>query len=120
MHIISAQQIENFLYDKENGFLIKYHSKDGIDPILLDEFYEILEKLKKNWKFEKDVPKDILYYLVSVIPALYRDLEIYKNDEKKYYTYDELIYNLNIAIEMCLNPDIDDPHFNTPLRELEL
>lgn len=67
-----------------------------------------------------NIPKDMIFYLVSVTPNLYRDLEIYKDDELKYYQYDELIYDLNGAIEMCLNPDIDDPHFNTPLKDLGL
>jgi len=120
MHIITAQQIENFLYNKENGFLIKYHIRDGIEPILLDELYEILEILKNEWKHKENVPKDIIYYLMTIVPGLYHDLELYRDDEEKHYIYDEIIYNLSIAIEMCLNPDIHDPHFNTPLKELGL
>jgi hypothetical protein len=116
---ITAQKINHFLFNTQNGFLIKYHMKEGIDLILLDELYEILEELKADWKYKKDVPKDILYYLVIIVPGLYADLELYRNDEEKHYIYDEMIYNLSIAIEMCLNPAPDDEqHFNTPLKEL--
>lgn len=119
MEIITAQQINHFIFNKDNGFLIKYHLKHGIDLILLDELYEILEILKKDWQNKENVPKDILYYLMTIVPGLYADLDLYKHDEERHYIYDELIYNLSIAIEMCLNPDINDPHFNTPLKELE-
>lgn len=118
MHEITAEKIKQFLFNKDNGFLIKYHFNEGIDPVLLDELYEILEELKKNWKYNENVPKDILYYLMTIMPGLYKDLELYKNDEEQYYIYDELIDNLSLALEMCLNPDINDPHFNTPLKEL--
>lgn len=117
---ITAQKIQHLLYNKDNGFLIQYHFNKGIDPILLDELYEILEILKKDWMYKNDIPKDIVFYLVSITPILYRDLEIYKDEDLKYYQYEELIYALNGSIEMCLNPDIDDPHFNTPLKELGL
>lgn len=120
MKIITAQKIHHFLYNKENGFLIQYHFNKGIDPILLDEFYEILETLKKDWMTKDNIPKDLVFYLVSIVPLLYRDLEIYRNDELRYYQYDELIYAIDAALAMCFNPDIDDPHFNTPLKELGL
>jgi hypothetical protein len=118
MSQITAQQIEHFLFNEDTGFLIKYHIRNGIDPVLLDKLYEILEELRTDWKYKENVPKDILYYLITIVPGLYQDLELYKNDEDQYYIYDELIYNLSIAIEMCLNPDINGPHFNTPLKEL--
>lgn len=120
MRQITAKIIQHFLFNKDNGFLIKYHMRDGIDPILLENLYEILEELKADWKYKENVPKDILYYLMTIVPGLYHDLQLYKNDEEKYDDYDELIYNLSIAIEMCLNPDINDPHFNTPLKDLGL
>ncbi|WP_428228921.1 hypothetical protein [Flavobacterium sp.] len=120
MSQITAENIEQFLFNKDNGFLIKYHIRDGIDPILLNKLYEILEELKADWKYRENVPKDILYYLMTIVPGLYYDLGLYKDDDEKYYIYNELIYNLSIAIEMCLNPNPDDaPHFNTPLKQLE-
>lgn len=119
MSEITAEKIKNFIFDKDNGFLIKYHNKEGIDLVLLDELYEILEELKEDWKNKKEVPKDILYYLIMIVPGLYADLELYRGDEIQHYTYDEMIYYLSIAIEMCLNPNPDNaPHFNTPLKEL--
>ncbi len=120
MSQITAENIEQFLFNKDNGFLIQYHFNKGIDPILLDEFYEILETLKKDWMTKDNIPKDLVFYLVSIVPLLYRDLEIYRNDELRYYQYDELIYAIDAALAMCFNPDIDDPHFNTPLKELGL
>ncbi|MEN2400002.1 hypothetical protein GKZ90_0009450 [Flavobacterium sp. MC2016-06] len=118
MSQITAQQIEHFLFNKDTGFLIKYHIRHGIDPVLLDKLYEILEELKTDWKYKENVPKDILYYLITIVPGLYQDLELYKDDEVKHYIYEELIYNLSVAIEMCLNPNPDDhPHFNTPFKE---
>ena len=64
MSEITAEKIKQFLFDKDNGFLIKYHNKKGIDLAQLDELYEILGKLKEDWKNKKEVPKDILYYLM--------------------------------------------------------
>jgi hypothetical protein len=118
MDSITAQEFQEFLYNKDEGFLTKYHFNKGIDFLLLDRLYEILEELKKNWKNKDSVPKDILFYLISVIPTLYTDLEIYRTNEQKYYQYVEVIYALNTAIEMCLNPNTEDSHFNKPLRDL--
>ncbi|WP_173968529.1 hypothetical protein, partial [Flavobacterium collinsii] len=112
MYKITAKDIKQFLFNEDNGFLIKYHTMDGIDLVLLDKLYDILEELKMDWKYKENVPKDILHYLMTVVPGLYHDLELYKDDEETYYIYNELIYNLSIAIEMCLNPDINDPHYN--------
>lgn len=56
MNTITAQKMHDFLYNEENGFLIQYHFNKGIDPILLDEFYEILEELKTDWQYKENVP----------------------------------------------------------------
>jgi hypothetical protein len=44
-------------------------------------------------------------------------LEIYLGKDE-YDQYEETIYALDIAISMCLNPNINDIHFETPLRDL--
>jgi hypothetical protein len=111
---ITAKYLEEFLYG-ENGFIIKYHSMEGLHPEQLDELYDMLEALKSDWKDKDAVPKNIMYQLIGLIPALYNDLHLYEDGVGR---YPETIYQLETAIFMCLNPDPSDPHFNTPLREL--
>lgn len=117
MSSITPDDIKNFLFDYSNGFLMKYRLGKGIDLDLLDKFYEILEQLKNKWKNEELIAKDIIYELICVVPALYHDLPIYSEREDS-EEYQDIIYNLDTAISMCLNPDTSDPHFNTPLKEL--
>jgi len=113
----TAKHIDKLLYDKENGLLIKYRFKQGIDMDLLDKLYDLLEQLKNDWKERDSVPKEIIFRLVVIVPALYRELPIYANDSK-FYSYEEVIYCLDNAIAMCVNPNTNDEHFGTPLREL--
>jgi hypothetical protein len=118
MRIPKAEEIHDFLYNKEKGFLIKYHFKQGLDLNQLDELYEILECLKDDWKNKTELPKSILFHIITITPVLYRDLQLYSSDEVVHCQYEELIDNLERAIQMCLNPDINDMHFNKPLKEL--
>jgi hypothetical protein len=114
----TADKIQDFLFNKENGFLIKYHFKEGLDESQLNDLYDVLEILKEDWKYKTDVPKSILFHLITITPLLYRDLQLYSSNEILHCKYEELIDNLDKAIQMCLNPDINDVHFNSPLKEL--
>ncbi|WP_111593384.1 hypothetical protein [Chitinophaga dinghuensis] len=111
----SASQLEDFLFHPASGFLTKYHLKEGLDFTLLDQLYEILEDQKLNWKDKKEVPKDLVYYLITLVPALYLDLTMYEETDN-YELYLELIGDLATATEMCLNPDTNSKHFQKPLR----
>jgi hypothetical protein len=112
-----ADQLFDILYHRENGLLIKYHFNRGFDYQLLDNLYDFLETMKSNWQTKTEVPKDVLFHLIGVVPALYYDLSVYEG-KQEYYEYEEKIYALDTAIAMCLNPNTDDVHFKTPLREL--
>jgi hypothetical protein len=116
--MITGETLKEFSFNTENGFLIKYHFNQGIDIGLLDDLYEMLEILEKDWESKKDVPKDILYYLMTIIPTLYRDITLYSKKEDQHDVYEELIFKLDLAISMCLNPDTNDVHFNIPLKDL--
>lgn len=112
-----AKYIDNLLYDKENGLLIKYRFKQGIDLAQLDKLYDLLEHLKRDWQQKDTVPKEIIFRLVVVVPALYRDLPLYANSNE-FWQYEEIIYCLDSAIAMCVNPNTNDEHFGKPLKEL--
>lgn len=112
---VTAKSLHDFLYEGKDAILVKYHYGDGFDLEQLDKFYDILEQLKADWTDEVSVPKDLMYDLISVIPVLYGALPNYNEEEIEEYT--ELIYKLEGAIQMCLNPDKTDPFFNKPLRE---
>ncbi len=114
---ITPKEIKSFLYDNLDGFLMKYRQGKGIDPNLLDKFYALLEALKDEWRNKNCVEKDVLYELIGVIPYLYMDLPMYI-DREGCENYEDILYNLNTALAMCLNPNPDDPHFNTPLKDL--
>ncbi|CAA0207045.1 conserved hypothetical protein [Tenacibaculum maritimum] len=117
MEVITANKLESFLFDEENGFLIKYHFGKGIDLELLENFYNILENLKNTWEHKKEVPKDLVFQLITVSSSLYMDLSLYL-DKEGYEDYPDILYNLDTAISMCLNPNIEDVHFETPLKDL--
>lgn len=117
MKTITADELNKFLFDEAQGFLMIYHFEKGIDLTLLDELYDILENLKASWKEKDCVPKDVLFLLITISPSLYMDLPLYL-DKEGCEGYADILYNLDTAISMCLNPDINDPHFNVPLKEL--
>ncbi|RAW02843.1 hypothetical protein [Pseudochryseolinea flava] len=112
-----ANQLVELLYNKENGLLIKYHFNRGLDYHLLDKLYDFLETVKKEWATKQDVPKDVMYQLIGVVPALYHDLSLYEG-KQEYYDYEEKIVALDTAVAMCLNPNTNDVHFNKPLKDL--
>jgi hypothetical protein len=117
MKTVTAEFIEDILYNLENGFLIKFHLHKGLDLTQLDKLYEILEILKNEWKTQDNIPKNVIFQLIAIVPALYRDLPMYAEKEE-FYGYEEIVYGLDSAITMCLNPNINDPFFNKPLKEL--
>ena len=119
MHRITPKYLEDFLFKKDTGFLNKYHFKKGLDLSLLDELYGILENLKECWKNKDEVPKKIIFQLITIIPGLYQDLPLY-NGTDEFHKYEEIIYSLDTAISMCLNPNTNDIHFNKPLKDLGL
>jgi hypothetical protein len=112
-----ANQLSELLYHQENGLLMKFHFNRGLDYTLLDELYDFLETMKKDWQTKQDVPKDVLYHLIGVVPCLYRDLSVYEG-KQEYYEYEEKINTVDTAISMCLNPNTNDAHFDKPLKEL--
>ena len=117
MKYLTAAELNNFLFNGESGFLTKFHFGGGLDLIALDEFYDILEGFKFDWKDKDIVPKDVMFVLVTVSSSLYMDLSNYI-DTDDYDEYSNLLYNLDTAISMCLNPDSNDQHFAVPLKEL--
>lgn len=114
---LTPEEIKSFLYDHVNGFLMKYRQGKGIDVDLLNQFYDLLEELKEEWRNKNCVDKDILYELIGVVPYLYMDLPMYA-DREGCEDYEDILYNLNTAMAMCINPNTDDPYFNTPLKDL--
>lgn len=118
MSILSdSKYLHNFLYNPQNGFLTQYHFQEGINTVQLKELYNILETLKKQWKDQDKVPKDIIFAIMGIIPALYTDLHLYK-DREGFEDYEQIIYKLDTALMMCLNPNTDDPHFKKPIKDL--
>jgi hypothetical protein len=118
MTTMTAEELHDFLYNNTNGFLIKYHFKDGLDESQLSTLYEILETFKDDWKYKTEVPKSIMFHLITITPVLYRDLQLYSNNEILHCQYEELIDNLDSAIQMCLNSNHNDPFFYKPLKSL--
>lgn len=112
-----TDKLDFLLFDNNNGLLTKFHFGQGLDFTLLDSLYEILEEIKKKWETEELIEKKIVFKIIDITPALYMDLELYKNDEL-YYKYQETLYKLATAIIMVVNPNIDDPFFKKPLKEL--
>ncbi len=112
MKNMTAAHLNDFLFDMETGFLMKYHMKEELDLTLLDQLYEGLVKLQAGWNDREEVPRDVLYYLIITVPALYNDLHLYQQPDK-YSQYKTLIYDLNIEVANCLNPD--SSHVNKPL-----
>lgn len=117
METINATDLNKLLFDDKSGFLINYHFEKGINLDQLDTLYDILESCKNSWAEKDCVPKDIIFLLITISPSLYMDLPLYL-DKKGCENYESILYNLDTAISMCLNPNIDDPHFNTPLKDL--
>lgn len=115
MDKVTAKYLNDLLYEKDE-FIIKYHFGEGIDLNLLDKLYDCLEELKGSWVKLDNVPKDIVYKLVQISPALYGDLSLYI-DKEGCEDYEEIIYNISGAIEMCLNANEDDPFFDKPLKD---
>lgn len=114
---ITVVDLEKLLFDEDNGFLTKFHFGKGIDLELLDKLYDILEMLKDEWKNKAEVPKDFVFQLITISSSLYMDLDLYIEKEGC-EDYSNILYNLDTAISMCLNSNIDDPYFDTPLKEL--
>lgn len=52
------------------------------------------------------------------MPSLYMDINLYSDDSQVQQEYFEVIYKLDTALMMCLNPDLEDPFINTPLKDL--
>lgn len=117
MKYLTATELNDFLFNEKNGFLTKFHFGSGLDFAVLDELYEILEGYKHNWKDKDVVPKDVVFVLITISSSLYMDLSNYI-DSEYYDEYSNLLYNLDTAISMCLNPDSNDEHFTLPLKEL--
>ncbi|MPT34576.1 hypothetical protein [Flavobacterium sp. WV_118_3] len=112
------QNLNHLLYDEKEGFLIKFHFNQGLDYNKLDELYTYLEAFKATYKSESFVPKNIMFILIGILPALYMDISLYSNDSEIEQEYLDAIYKLDTALQMCLNPDENDPYINTPLRDL--
>lgn len=113
------QRLKELLFKEDIGLLIKFHFGDGLDENLLNELYEILESIKRDWVLKKDIPKNIVFIIIDIVPSLYIDLPIYKGKEI-YDIYEEQIYNLATAMVMVVNPNTDDSFFNKPLKELNI
>lgn len=111
--------LEELLFKEETGLLIKFHFGEGLDEELLDKLYEILETIKSDWKLKKDIPKEIVFKIIDIVPSLYIDLPMYK-DQEVYYIYEEKIYNLATAMVMVVNPNLNDIYFDKPLKELNV
>ena len=119
MKNLNSTSINNFLFDFSNGFLIRFRAGKGIEPSQLNIFLEILEQLRMKWKGESLIEKELIFELISVVPALYQSLPVYAGKEE-FEEYKNTIYNLDTALSMCLNPDENDPNFNIPLKNLEI
>lgn len=114
---ITTGYLHELLFKEEVGLLIKFHFGHGLDMEALARLYEALEILKADWKEKSDIPKDLVFVLIDIVPALYCDLPIYAGTEEG-EQYEEIFYNLSTAVAMCVNPDVNDIHFNKPLKDI--
>lgn len=112
------KNLNNLLYNEKEGLLMNFHFNKGIDYNKLDKLYEYLEQFKSNYKLESYVPKRIMFILIGIMPSLYMDINLYSDDSQVQQEYFEVIYKLDTALMMCLNPDLEDPFINTPLKDL--
>ncbi|MEL1245765.1 hypothetical protein AAEO56_15945 [Flavobacterium sp. DGU11] len=114
---ITSEYLHNLLFHEETGLLMKFHFGQGLDMEAVDRLYEALEILKADWKDKSYLPKDLVFILVDIVPALYCDLPAYVGTPE-YDQYVEIFYNLSTAVSMCVNPDVNDMHFNKPLKDI--
>ncbi len=112
------ENLNDLLYNEKEGLLMKYHFNQGLDYDKLEQLYDYLETFRSAYKLQHEVPKSIVFILIGIIPALYLDITLYTGDTKIHQQYLESIYKLDTVLMMCFNPDLDDPFFDTPLKDL--
>ena len=117
MNAVEPETVRTVLFHHSDGLLTKFRGNKGIDPLQLARLYELLEAIRADWRYQANISKALMCELNCLVPALYRHLEQY-NDSELCEQYKRKIYDLDVAVSMCLDPDPSNSSFDISLDSL--
>lgn len=114
---MQAAELEDILYNDDNGLLIKLWQGQGINETSLAALYEALEEIKLAWRDKTHVPKDLVFVLNLIASEI--ALRSYNYEGSENYEIRLLANNLSLAIESCLSPaGSNNLLYRQPLKDI--